>query len=519
MRGLLVLLAILLAATSAAAQTVISDGPDSVAVTIYRDPSRGSGGAIDLDALRGFALITETRRIRLPRGPAEIRFEGVAEGIVPVSAIVTGLPGGTIQRNRDANLLSPASLVDGSLGNRVTLRRTNPETGVVREQDAIIRAGPGDGVIFQTEAGVEALRCSGLPETMVYDEIPPGLSAEPTLSVRTVSPEAATATVTLSYLASGFDWTAHYVADIRDDGATIDLLAWLTLANSNPQSFARAEVQAVAGTLNRIADNRMPEGWQQLQLNLTCWPMDTTATYPRVDLEQLVLGRLAENYGEDIVVTGSRLQRADLESVSPVTVVGEQEDLGDLKLYRIPERMTVAANAQKQVALLIQPGVRFARVYRGYGAFGDGGDAPEPMELILRADNETAEGLGVAMPSGTVTVFETAAGRRLPFAETRLADTAVGEDVELAGAVSAQVMLATRVEVDEAGHVSEWRFTVTNAEDAPIAVELDMGAIADSPLDYAETGQIVERDGRRWWTFEVPANGEIRLTARKPTAP
>lgn len=512
MRLLAILL--LLLAAPAVAQTVVSDGPDSVAVTIYRDPSRGAGGAIDLDNLSGFALITETRRIRLPRGPAEIRFEGVAEGIVPVSAIVTGLPGGTIQRNRDANLLSPASLVDGSLGNRVFLRRTNPETGDVREQEAVIRAGPGDGVIFQTAEGIEALRCAGLPETIVYDDIPPGLSAKPTLSVRTVSPEAATATVTLSYLASGFDWTAHYVADIRADGATIDLLAWLTLANSNPQGFERAEVQAVAGTLSRVVGSRMPEGWQQLQLNLTCWPMDTTATYPRVDLDRMRLGRLAENYGEDIVVTGSRLQRPDLESVSPVTVVAEQEDLGDLKLYRIPERVTVAANAQKQVALLVQPGVRFERIYRGYASLDAGRSAPEPLELVLRADNESAQGLGVAMPSGTVTMFETAGGSRLPFAETRLADTAVGEDVELAVAVSPQVMQTTRVTLDKTGHPREWIFTVSNANPAPIAAELDLGPIADRPLDYSSAGRVIERDGRRWWAFDVPANGEIALTAR-----
>lgn len=514
MRGLFALLLTLLAAFPVAAQTIVSDGPDSVTVTIYRDPSRGAGGAIDLNNLTGFALITETRRIRLPRGPVDIRFEGVAEGIVPVSAIVTGLPGGTIQRNRDANLLSPASLVDGSLGNRVFLRRTNPETGEVREQEAVIRAGPGDGVIFQTAEGIEALRCSGLPETIVYDELPPGLSAEPTLSVRTISPEAATATVTLSYLAGGFDWTAHYVADIRDDGATIDLLAWLTLANSNPQSFERAEVQAVAGTLSRVVGTHMPEGWQQLTLNLTCWPMDTTATYPRVDLDRMRLGRLAENYGEDIVVTGTRLSRPDLESVSPVTVIAEQEDLGDLKLYRIPARVTVAANAQKQIALLVQPGVRFARVYRGRARLGAGSSPPEPLELILRADNESAEGLGVAMPSGTVTMFETAAGRRLPFAETRLGDTAVGEDVELAVAVSPQVMLTTRADVGEAGNVHQWTFTVSNANDAAIAAELDMGPIADPPLDYAAIGRVIERDGRRWWSFEVPANGETSLTAR-----
>ena len=41
--------------------------------------------------------------------------------MVGVSAIVTGLPGGTIEKNRNAELLSPAALVNGALGNRVTI--------------------------------------------------------------------------------------------------------------------------------------------------------------------------------------------------------------------------------------------------------------------------------------------------------------------------------------------------------------------------------------------------------------
>jgi hypothetical protein len=58
--------------------------------------------------LEGFALITETRTVHLPAGLSRLRFEGVADGIEPASAIVTGLPEGVIEKNRDAKLLSPS---------------------------------------------------------------------------------------------------------------------------------------------------------------------------------------------------------------------------------------------------------------------------------------------------------------------------------------------------------------------------------------------------------------------------
>src|SRR5687767_15905424 len=82
-----------LPAGEAQAQAVISSpAPESVDVTVYRDPSRSASRAMELEWLGGYALISETRRIDLPAGESEIRFEGVAGGILPQSAIVTGFP-------------------------------------------------------------------------------------------------------------------------------------------------------------------------------------------------------------------------------------------------------------------------------------------------------------------------------------------------------------------------------------------------------------------------------------------
>src|SRR5688500_6638244 len=166
---------------------------------------------------RGFAMITETRTVTLPPGQSTIRFEGVAEGMVAVSAIVTGLPGGTIEKNRNADLLSPAALVDGTLGNRVTITRTNPATGEAVSEDAVVRTRADGGLVLQTGAGFEAVRCAGLPETLGFVHVPAGLSAQPVFSVDTRDPAGGTYTVELTYLAWGFDWQANYVAPL-DEG-------------------------------------------------------------------------------------------------------------------------------------------------------------------------------------------------------------------------------------------------------------------------------------------------------------
>src|SRR5438067_2199640 len=102
-RGFLafILAAILPTPALAAPAVVLSAGPDAVAVTLYRDPERGEG-AIDRNNPAAFALIVETRTVTLPPGEVVVRFEGVAGGIVPQSAILFGTP--PRERNRDAAL-------------------------------------------------------------------------------------------------------------------------------------------------------------------------------------------------------------------------------------------------------------------------------------------------------------------------------------------------------------------------------------------------------------------------------
>ncbi len=295
--GGLLLLAVASLARPAYAQTVASSaGPERVSVTVYRDPNRPAARPIDPNWLNGFALISETRRISIPAGDTEIRFEGVAGGILPQSAIVTGLPEDVLEKNHDAYLLSPASLIDRSLGRRVHLRRTSRATGAVREQEAVVRSGADRALVLQTAEGFEALRCSGLPETIVYDGVPAGLPAKPTLSVRTRSSRALTATVTLSYLTSGLDWQANYVANLSPSGDRVDLFAWLTLANGDETSFVDASTQAVAGRLNREAQPFRPQ--RERSYAIQCWPQGTTS-----DIEL----RVGES--EEIVVTGFRVNR------------------------------------------------------------------------------------------------------------------------------------------------------------------------------------------------------------------
>lgn len=508
--GLLLLLIALLPLPAGAQRIVTSQRPDAVAVTLYRDLHRPSSQAPNLDWLNGYAMVSETRRITLPAGESTIRFEGVAGGIVPQSAIVTGFPDGIVERNRDAYLLSPATLLDRSLGRRVHIRRTSAASGRVRELDAVIRSGADGAVVLETASGFEALRCTGLPETLIYDDVPAELSATPTLSVRVRSQRRLTAEITLSYLATGFDWQANYVVQLSPDGRRAELFAWLTLASTDETSFRNADAQAVAGRLNR--EEAEPQPGEGGPLVLQCWPHATTSDIPLEEWERAAppppLPPPAAVMADTLVVTGSRIPQPNLTATSPVTAVfAQQEELGDLKLYRIPEPVTIAARSQKQIGLLQRSDVAVETVYRRRPGLIPG-PQPSPAERFLVTRNRTEDGLGVPLPAGELVLFGSFAGRPFLLGEGSLEDRAVGEDVEISLGDATGVF--TDIDVVREGDRQEFLLTVTNDRAEPVRFEAEFGDAGEVRAD----GPLTRRDGRPLWTVTVPANGSATLRYR-----
>ena len=488
---LLALLAGVSTAPLAARETVEASAPAELAVTLYRDPNRGVDDAMNRGWPQGFAMITETRTVSLPPGESTIRFTGVAEGMVAVSAIVTGLPGGAIEKNRNADLLSPAALIDGTLGNRVTITRTNPATGEAVAEGAIVRTRADGGLVLQTAQGFEAVRCSGLPEKLTFDRVPAGISAQPVFSVDTRDPNGGTYTVELTYLAWGFDWQAHSVATLEESGRGNDvrlrLMRWLTLLNDNGQSFPDAELLVVAGKLNVVSDfQRLADPPDARPLALTCYPIGSTAAGSPIDglLPPPPPAPLAPPMAaQAIVVTGSRIASADMAQEAAMKAV--EEALGDLKLYRVPEPVTVSAKSLKQVVFLDQDEVEGRLLYKTACSPWDNQDEPIPAAMLLATVNDKRHGLGMALPMGGITVFEApndsgAFGDQL-VAEERIRDYAEGQDVELALGTSSQVF--ARCErpggIDPHEVPARWtpvKVTLTNANRTPARVRVVLGA-------------------------------------------
>ncbi|MCP3731667.1 hypothetical protein M9978_14665 [Sphingomonas sp. MG17] len=499
MRGIrtILLSAVAWSGIAHAQEVQTSSAPDAVAVTIYRAPYRSASEKIDLGYLGGYALITETRTIRIPQGRAVIRFEGVASGILPESAIVTGLPQGVREKNLDGELLSAASLYNRGYARPVTLRRMRG--GKTVEERAVIRSGPAGAAIVETERGFEVLNCGPTRDAIAYDGVPAGLSAKPTLSVETDSTQAGTATVTLSYLAWGFDWQANYVATLHEGSKAADLFAWVTLASTDMTSFENAQTMVMAGKVNRTTGRTANPYESADRFEFKCYlpdealAEDAFAPPPPPPPPAPMAPPPPAMERAEVVVTGSRIR--------PVV----QEDLGDLKAYRVPEPTTVAAKSQKQVALLAKDAVPVSIIYGSTISFYG---ASQP-QVRLRAMNKTSEGLGLPLPAGPVALFERQGSRELLIGESSTEDKAVGEEVELKFYVASNVTLEQLRLPGEPGK-QPFELTLRNANPFPVRFEgefdIDEEAVKDPSVRFAR------KNGRNLWATTVPANGTAKLS-------
>ena len=510
-------------ASPAPAADVISPASEAVAVTVYRDQPMSTAQLISLgdNDTHGLALIIETRTIDLPAGRSRLRFAGVTDGIIPQSAAVEGLPARIIERNFDYDLLSPGSLLARSVGQSVRVVRTDRKTGRRSEETAILRSGP-DGVVLDVGGKIEALKCGGGAERLVFDHAPAGLSDKPTLSVEVNAPSAGRFTVRLSYLTVRLDWSADYVARINPDGETLDLTGWITLANRGAVGFANAPTEVVAGHLARrpVDLPSTPLRWVQP----ACWPGQTTHSGWTDPAMLQAVRRLREERGflaqDEMANKVMPMMAFAAAPAAPPPPPVTQSNLGDYKLYTLAERTTVAARQTKQVRFLSQAAVKYETVYRIDSNPYQPPSGLTPARIVLKFDNKSAEGLGRPLPSGNISVrrAQTGDGPRELFAgEYPLDhDVPVGEPFEISTGSASDVAVKSTLVGDTPvnKHLTRrtYEFIAHNAKAKAVTLEIRQfryGARGSKVL--SETAPHAFKSGDPLWRLTLPAGGEQTL--------
>ncbi|MGB9586764.1 MAG: DUF4139 domain-containing protein, partial [Armatimonadota bacterium] len=234
MREVVLLSLMLLSMTPLVAEPTVGK-PSNVALTIYND---------------NFALVKEVRAMSLSQGSNYVSVQDVAASIEPSSVAFKSLtdPNGVVVReqNYQYDLISPATILDKSVGKRVKVRRI--VEGKVVEDEGVLLSTARNGRVIQTSQGV-LLDPVGEIQVM---EIPEGLVPRPTLVWKLEVSKAGNHQTEVSYIANQISWTADYVAVVDPLDKYIDLIGWVTLTNNSGVTFENASLNLMAGDVHRV---------------------------------------------------------------------------------------------------------------------------------------------------------------------------------------------------------------------------------------------------------------------------
>lgn len=447
----------------------------ALSAEIAVSPSARSG--LTITVYNGdLALVRDTRRIEVPKGETDIAFGGVSAQMQPSTALLRSDMRGVTVREQvfDFDVIGQSSLLRAYVGREVTVVRINPASGEEIESRATV-VSVDNGIVLE----IDGRLTTEIPGRLVFDSRPESVRTQPTLVANLVAERDASGDASLSYLTSGLNWSADYVAELSTDGKTIDLSAWATVSNTTGVDYPEATLKLVAGDINRVGGGRKVMAMEMMQSDVRM-----AAMAPGVQEESL--------------------------SAFHLYAIGRAVDLGD--------RQT------KQLALLSAPGLG---VEEDLFSRGDGmgvrtqitgRDRTENVTRALVFTNTEEEGAGVPLPAGTVRVYgQDSSGTPQLLGEDVLAHTPVGEEARLVLGRDFDVTVERRqdefVRASDRITISAHTIEVRNAKATPVTVRLVEALQGDWEILEENSGHS-RVDGAPEWRVTVPAGGAAELTYR-----
>jgi hypothetical protein len=475
-------------------------GISSAALGQAAPPAPNAQGDVSVTIYDTLALVEDTRTLDLPAGTIKQEFRDVSAAIRPETVTLEGDAIEIVEQNFDYDLLSPAQLMAKAEGQEITIIRRNPATGVESTEKAKVLAVNG-GVVMEVNGKIEVLRDDGQPVRVIFDSIPPNLRARPTLSVTLDSAKASRRPVTLSYLSNGLGWNADYVGLFDEEKQTMDFQGWVTLTNSSGTAFPNAQLTLAAGDV--------------------------------VKLNQQKQKQYRNNYNNQYGGNG--------------TEDGGEDKVGDLYLYPIDGRTTIATAQKKQVSFIDTSGVAAKRGYLFTCNWLCRSEEPMSAESIIDFSTGKKGGLGNALPAGVVRVYMRDKGGKARFVgESKIEHTPAGSDVKMATGYAFDVKVKPIIESRESITEDKWkataqykivsdageqivtvnqqrryqqtkmRYIVSNARNVPVVVTLVQTGLMGWSNGTRITDESIKGEQRdasaRVWQVPVPANGKTEVT-------
>ena len=332
---------------SAAPLTSTLKDQQDVAVTIYNS---------------NIGLVKDTRIIDFKPGIHELKFMDVAAKIDPATVHIKSLVNGSslnvLEQNYEYDLLSPQKLLEKFVGQKVQLATINPDTKKEEIVEAILLSTQG-GNIFQIGDKIHI----GHYGRVLLSKIPENLIPQPTLVWMLENKLSKPQKLEASYLTSGINWKADYVAVLNKLDTMTDLTGWVTIDNRSGATYQNALLKLVAGDIHRVQ------------------------------------GEMKMDYARPMAAAKEASQQF------------KEESFFEYHLYALDRRTTIKDNQTKQMTLLDanQVPIKKLFIFAGYPHYyysQNQGSNKQKVGVFLEMDNTKTNHLGMPLPKGTIRVYK-----------------------------------------------------------------------------------------------------------------
>ena len=307
-------------------------------------------------------LVKDIRLIDLKSGVQELKFMDVAAKIDPTTVHIKSLINGSslnvLEQNYEYDLLSPQKLLEKFVGQKVQLATINPETKKEEIIEATLLSTQG-GNIFQIGDKIHI----GHHGRILLSRIPENLIPQPTLVWMLENKLPKPQKLEASYLTSGINWKADYVAVLNKLDTLTDLTGWVTIDNRSGATYQNALLKLVAGDIHRVQ--------------------------PEIKMD----------YARPM---------AAAKEASPQF---KEESFFEYHLYTLDRRTTIKDNQTKQMTLLDANQVPLKKlfIFAGhpqYYYYQNQGSQKQKIGVFLELENTKKNNLGIPLPKGTIRVYK-----------------------------------------------------------------------------------------------------------------
>ncbi len=440
----------------------------SVAVTIYNE---------------NLALVKDRRTIKLDQGFNTLAFRDVSAKMRPETAMLRNISKANglqvIEQNFDFDLLTPQKLLEKYVGKSIRIATMNPATGNEKIETAKVLS-TNNGTVLQVGDRIE-INPRG---RLIFDGVPENLRDKPTLVTQLNNTSPSPQDVELSYLTGGLSWKADYVAELNADDNRIDLLGWVTLNNHSGTTYQNAQMQLVAGDVNRVKR----EYRKTMSRNVA--------------------------------------SMSEMDMAPPMA----EEALFEYHLYTLGRPTTIADNQTKQVSLMGASNVPVDKEFLLQGndyyyrsSYGDIGQKMK-VGVFVKLENRESAGMGMPLPKGIVRVYKKdKTGNAQFIGEDRIDHTPKNETIKLKLGDAFDIT-ADKKQTDFRKHnasgkshyafESSYEIKLKNAKSEPVTVVVREPIPGDWKMKEESQPHEKVASGTAEWKIEIPAEGNTTLKYR-----